>query len=90
MIHGTPKKFIFIHSISIPQYYRLFMCLRKLTSDQKIQKSTQTIHTYTQQNEHTAGFLSFQFKYRSKRHYNMFRVSKIAKFRVSKIAKSSF
>ena len=47
MIHGTPKKFIFIHSISIPQYYRLFMCLRKLTSDQKIQKSTQTIHTHT-------------------------------------------
>ena len=30
-------------------------------------------------NEHTAGCLSFQIKYKSKRHYDMFRVSKIAK-----------
>ena len=34
-IHGTPKKFLFIHSISIFQCYQLFLRLWKLMADQK-------------------------------------------------------
>ena len=51
------------------------MRLCKLMTDQKEFKN----RLKPQKNEHTAGCLSFQVKYRSKRYYDIFRVAKIAK-----------
>ena len=68
------KKFLFLHSISISQCDQLFMHLWKLITNQKEFKN----QLKPQKNKNTARCLSFQVKYRSKKHYDMFRVSKIA------------
>ena len=69
------KKLLFIRSVPISQFYQLFMHLLKLVTDQKEFRNP----LKPQKNKNAARCISFQIKYRLRRHYDTFKVFKIAK-----------